>query len=167
MTDYKLKTIIECTITIEDTLQRELPSLNVPLRIIKYKISNDEVEIELHRIATYGTGFWPGSLFGRESKKGVYTLRSYGQEKTQVIHRDIEITGEELRDNMNSLIRKAKECWASGDHCPTHLDHSQNFWANGDLQLLELILEKDLPMSVRDMLLDLKGSKSYEVKNVH
>lgn len=159
MTDYQLKTTIECTITIEDTLKRELPSLNVPLRIIKYKINTDEVEIELHRLRVFHgdsdgpNSFHPGSLFGKYSRREVYILRSYSRHTSK----DLEITGEELRENMKSLIREAKECWASGDHCPTHLDYSRNFWANGDLQLLELILEKDLPMSVRDMLADLAG----------
>ncbi|MBI2662147.1 hypothetical protein HYX11_01675 [Candidatus Woesearchaeota archaeon] len=166
MTEYKWKTTIEGTIRIVDTPTREPPSLNNDLGTIVYNISADEVEIELHRHRVFHgdsdghNSFHQGSLFGKYSRKGVYILRSYNR----YISKDIEITGEELRENMKSLIRETKECWVSGDHCPMHLDHSRNFWANGDLQLLELILEKEnyLPMSVRNMLTDLAGVRLGE-----
>jgi|SRR3989344_3372498 len=160
MTDYKLKTTIEGMIKIVDMPTREPPSLNNDLCVIKYKISADETEIELHRNAVYhgnNPNLWPGSLFGKHSKKGVYVLRSYNRDTSK----DLEVTGEELRENMKSLIREIKECWALGDNCPMHLDYSLNFWANGDLQLLEHILEKEpsLPVSVKSMLADLAGVK--------
>ena len=164
MTEYKWKTIIEGTIKIEDTPTREPPSLNNNLCVINYKISADETEIELHRCAVYhgdNPYLWPGSLFGKYSRKGAYTLRGYNRDS----HRDLEITGEELRENMNALIREIKRCWILGDNCPTqHLDFSRNFWANGDLQLLESILEEEpsLPVSVKSMLADLAGVKLGE-----
>lgn len=83
MTGYKWKAIIEGTIKIGDTPMRESPSLNSNLCVIKYKISADETEMELHRCAVYhgdNPDFWPGSLFGRYSRKGAYTLRGYNQD---------------------------------------------------------------------------------------
>ncbi len=163
MTDYKWETTIEGRIIIRNNPWRTPPSLNRGLFEIKYRLTVNETEIELHRLAMYHGGehsFWPGSLLGKYSKKGRYTLRSYNSETFT----DAEITGKELRENMNALLREIKECWAAGDHCPTHLDYSRNFWANGDLQLLEHILEKEpsLPVSVKSMLADLAGVKFSE-----
>jgi|GEM_PF-3657736 len=159
MAEYKWATTIEGTIRIIDTLQREPPSLNNNLHIIQYKISGDETEIELHKPAVFHgdsdgpKSFDQGSLFGKYSRKGLYILRSYNQYR----HIDTEITGRELRDNMHLLIKQIKDCWAAGDYY-ANVDMSRNFWANGDLQLIWAIVEKEsLPEPVREMLADLAG----------
>jgi hypothetical protein len=167
MADYPIRTIVESTISILDDLNYEPPSLQVPLRAICYKIAvNGETEFQLRRQAALhgdNSSFWPGVLFGKSSRPGVYTMRSftYDSHKHEEVHRDVEVTGRELRDNMYALMREIKERWAAGDNCPTGLDHSKNFWANGDLQLLEIILEKEcLPESVKAVLADLSGAEA-------
>lgn len=154
MAECKWKTTIEGTIRIVDNPRGKPPCLNDTLSSIKYQIAEGDTEIELRRYAE--------SLFGKYSKKGTYALR---KQNDRFGWQDLEITGEELRENMNALIREIKRCWVLGDNCHSqHLDFSRNFWANGDLQLLEHILEKEpsLPVSVKSMLSDLAGVKLGE-----
>lgn len=149
MAEYKWERKTEGIVKIKSTPERK-PSLANPLLEIKYYIKDEDTKIELRRYAE--------ALFGEYSNRGVYTIRKYNTGFQGDGWRDLEITGEQLRKNMNTLLRLVEEYGVAGNFFP-HPDFSRNFWANGDLELLEEILKREtaLPSTVKEMLADLAG----------